>query len=137
MNHTRPKIDLPPLPIAEPPRRGPRARYRGSWWRGWHPLRTPFETAGTRTLESDRALNASLAARAVAWRARALLLGGYPLSLLFTRIDGERERERVNNSFEFKCCWCRSRDRWMVYKNWLKKNEVCVYCILICVLYRY
>lgn len=46
---------------------------------GAPPSNTLFETAGTRTLESDRALNAPLAARAVAWRARALLLGGYPL----------------------------------------------------------
>lgn len=66
---------------------------------GAPPSNTPFETAGTRTLESDRALNAPLAARAVAWRARALLLGGYPLpSPLCVHEDrlkeSERERER-------------------------------------------
>lgn len=101
MNRTRPKVS--------------RARYRGSSWRGWSaPSNTPFETAGTRTLESDRALNAPLAARAVAWRARALLLGVTPSPPFDSRGQAEgkaRERERVNNSFELNVVGP-SSDRW-------------------------
>lgn len=101
MKHTRPKIDLPLLLS-----RNLHVEVReqgiveaGGGGGGAPPSNTPFETAGTRTLESDRALNAPLAARAVAWRARALLLGGYPLpSPLCVHEDrlkeSERERER-------------------------------------------